>query len=353
MTLSDPSVQTFSKPPERLSEHDLVNYLISHPQARGQFKWHTLRSCMWRNLLMAQPSFEDVADFKKVIIRDVVKIINIQPHLYVHFDWKKIRTDDWRVFLERNPEYISAETTAHFRGWDWSEFLRKRPEYAHLCRWETLDTFAWRNLIGRREEFADRCPWHKFRYTDWLRLLSRKRSCLKFFKLEFAENPGVFSRVLHDCYFGDAFSCKGIFEQEIPDVATYLIYKQMDRENGKRFLKKQYQAANWAFIEELAGISPEDVMDVHGKKYMPFFLTLFAPDSLFEKILPGFSPEMRDSGGNSLLLPALLHGLNSGSMERYEKLAAAGFDPDEKNLIGFSCNDVINYFKNATAKGEK
>ena len=85
MALSNSSEQIFSKPPERLSGHDLVNYLIDHPQARGNFKWHTLRSCMWRDLLIAQPSFEDVANFKKIILRDGMKIMQVHPQLYHHF----------------------------------------------------------------------------------------------------------------------------------------------------------------------------------------------------------------------------------------------------------------------------
>ena len=79
---------------------------------------------------------------------------------------------------------------------------------------------------------------------------------------------------------------------------------------------------------------------------MPFYLVLNAPDSLFEKLLPVFDPEMRDPGGNSLLLPALVGGLCGNSLARYEQLLAMGLNPDEKNLAGFSCNDVINYFKN-------
>lgn len=357
MALSNSSEQIFSKPPERLSGHDLVNYLIDHPQARGNFKWHTLRSCMWRDLLIAQPSFEDVANFKKIILRDGMKIMQVHPQLYHHFEWKKIHTGDWRAFLEKNPEFISAETTAHFRGWDWSEFLKKKPEFAPLCPWEELEIFSWINLIKSKEIFADRCPWDKFRIYHWVRLLGKKRSCLKYFNLKVVPGPEEFVKLLSRCYFGDVFAAKGIFDQDVPDVSTYLILKQMDRENGKRFLKKQYQTANWRFIEALADISPEDSFDVHGKTFMPFYLVLNAPDSLFEKLLPVFDPEMRDPGGNSLLLPALVGGLCGNSLARYEQLLAMGLNPDEKNLAGFSCNDVINYFKNQNTnqhtKGKK
>ena len=47
-----------------------------------------------------------------------------------------------------------------------------------------------------------------------------------------------------------------------------------------------------------------------------------------------------------LLLAALIRGMLSTSMERYELLLEKGLDPDEKNLAGFSCNDVIRFLKN-------
>ena len=52
--------------PEKLSGHNLVNYLIANPEVRGNFRYHTFLSCMWRNLLIAQPGFADVADFGKI-----------------------------------------------------------------------------------------------------------------------------------------------------------------------------------------------------------------------------------------------------------------------------------------------
>jgi hypothetical protein len=81
-------------------------------------------------------------------------------------------------------------------------------------------------------------------------------------------------------------------------------------------------------------------MDVEGKKYMPFYMTLMAPDSVFEKLAPCFDLSSRDPGGNSLLLPALIHGLCNNSMARYSFLRQQGLDPDEKNIAGFSADDL-------------
>ena len=64
--------------PERLSGHKLVDYLIAHPQAQGNFKWHTLRSCMWVRLLSACPGFAPYADHEKISRRDLMKILTAQ-----------------------------------------------------------------------------------------------------------------------------------------------------------------------------------------------------------------------------------------------------------------------------------
>ena len=111
----------------------------------------------------------------------------------------------------------------------------------------------------------------------------------------------------------------------------------------KRYLKKQLQSGKWEFVEQLCGLSPEDAMDVEGKKYMPFYMTLMAPDSVFEKLFPYFDLSSRDPGGNSLLLPALVHGLCNNSTERYSFLRLQGLDPDEKNIAGFSADDLAWY----------
>ena len=52
--------------PERFSGHKLVDYLIANPQAQGNFKWHTLRSCMWTRLLVQCPQFASRCDFGRI-----------------------------------------------------------------------------------------------------------------------------------------------------------------------------------------------------------------------------------------------------------------------------------------------
>ena len=340
--------------PEKLSKHALVNYLIANPESRGNFKYHTLLSCMWRDLLIAQPGFQDVADFQKIHHRDAFKILLEQPQLAKRFDWVNLWQnwqDECLQILKIHPQLATTEKTSFLRGFIWSELLRKRPELAHLCNFKKFYAYEWINLVTGQECFADRCPWQKFRTYDWINLVGKKKRFLKFLKLEYLDSEESLQKILRKCYFGDAISYKGCFEeQKIEDAASFLIFKRMDRGNGKRYLKKQLKSDNWEFVEQLCELSPEDAMDVEGKKYMPFYMTLMAPDSVFEKLAPCFDLSSRDPGGNSLLLPALVHGLCNNAMERYSFLRRKGLDPDEKNSAGFSCND-LNSFVEDIRKG--
>ena len=357
MTNSDQKFEMPPIPPEKLVGHDLVNYLIAHPEARGDFKWRPFRSCMWRDLLIAQPGFQDVADFLKIHHRDAFKILMKQPQLAHRFDWKRLWMfwqEECMTLLIKYPQLATPEHTSFLHGYIWGQLLRKQPQLAYLCSFEDMNPHNWVNLVSGQEIFADKCPWHTFRVYNWVELVSRKKSCLKFLKLKYLDSEDALLRILYRCYFGDARAYGGVFGKGVPDVANFLIRKRMDRENGKRYLKKQFGENNWSFVEAVCDISPEEAMDVNGKKYMPFFITLMAADKVFEKLFPLFDLTERDPGGNSLLLAALVHGLCSNSMERYHFLRKQGLDPEEKNLAGFSCVDLERFVKDIkSGKGDK
>ena len=354
MNIKEKTNSTTTKSPEKLSGHDLVNYLLANPDAQGNFKWHTLRSCMWHDLLTVRPEFEKVADFQKIFHRDAFKILSLHPALANRVDWKKFTFDETLLLMTRYPFLATAERTASFNGFQWSELLKKHPDLSGICPLNKLFPKDWINLLKRQKSFADQCPWERFSaYYDWANLLSAKSEYLRFLKLEYMNCRDNCHGILANCYFGSTQSYKGMFRQGVEDAATFLICKRMDRTNGKHYLKKQYYDGNWEFAAKLSALSPEDALDVYGGKYMPFFITLIAPDDVFEKLYPVFDRQMRDSGGNSLLFPALIHGLCSDSAARYHKLLADGFDPDEKNIAGFSCNDALEYFKNKPLKGKR
>ena len=81
-------------------------------------------------------------------------------------------------------------------------------------------------------------------------------------------------------------------------------------------------------------------------------MTFEAPDRIFEKLLPLFDLQKKDPAGNSLLMAALVRGLDKEDMSRYNFLLAQGLDPDEKNIAGFSCNDLVKHLEDLQAKEE-
>ena len=315
--------------PEKLSGHDLVNYLIAHPEERGNFRYHTFLSCMWRNLLIAQPGFTDVADFEKIHHHDIYKILLEQPQLAPYFDFSKLRDGENRCLFLKRPEIATPETTAY------------------------LYVSTWCNILKRHPQLGEFCPWKKFSADNWCDVLNPNGKCLKYLTLEYLSSASSFRKILKSCYFGEKHACKGIFEQGVSDAATFLIFKQMDRTNSKHFLKKQLTDGNWDFADALCDISPEDALDVSSKKHIRFFMTLEAPDSVFEKLFPLFDLKERDSGGNSHLLAALVRGLVSNDLSRYNFLLAQGLDPNEKNMAGFSCNELAAHLENLKAKAEE
>ena len=325
--MSEEKMQQFCNP-EKLSKHDLVNYLIANPDAKGNFKFHTFLSCMWRNLLIAQPGFADVADFEKIHHHDIYKILLEQPQLAPYFDFSKLWDGENRCLFLKRPEIANEKTTAFISDYTWSKILRV---HTHLGKF---------------------CPWNELYSHYWSDILSHNGECLQFFKLEYAKSLNDLSFILYHCYLGDVLPYKKGFEQNIQDAASYLIFKRIDRTNSKKFLKKEIRRNNWEFVEQLCAISPEDALDVYNKKYIPFFMTFEAPDRIFEKLLPLFDLQKKDPAGNSLLMAALVRGLDKEDMSRYNFLLAQGLDPDEKNIAGFSCNDLVKHLDDLQAKEE-
>ena len=338
--------------PEKLSKHDLVNYLIAHPDAKGNFKFHTFLSCMWRNLLIARPEFIGVADLEKIHHHDMYKILLEQPQLAPYFDFSKLWDGENRCLFLKRPEIATPETTAYIYTSTWSEILRKYPHLAPLCPLHKFYPCDWIELLTGQLSFADRCPWEKFQRYDWAKIVEVQSSCLQYLKLEYLASAEDLGNILRSCYLGKKHSCKEIFAEGDPDAASYLIFKRMARTNCKHFLKKQLANGNWALADELSSISPEDVLDVYDKKNICFFITLAAPDNVFEKLFPLFDLQERDSGGNTHLFAALVRGLDKGDMSRYSFLLEQGLDPDEKNIAGFSCNDLVKHLEKLKAEAE-
>lgn len=368
-TISKHESSARTKKPKRPSGHDLVDYLIDHPDAQGNFKWHTLRSCMWRRLLSACPQYVTFANCRKIILPDVKKILLVQWQLASHFDVGRLTPYDWTELLSAHPELADYCDLDTLFGYAWVQILQAQPSLASKCRWEELSIYNWCELLRKHEEFADRCPWEKFTGGDWSVLLLTKSTfagrCpwnlltprnwrsliwgkpvfLKYYTLNIFSSMEEYFALLEASCLGDAARPHGMFENFSGDTASYLLCKVMDRENGAKYLKERYLKRDWAFLEELCDISPEELLDVPGKKQIPFLIALEAPDSLFRKYFRNVDPGLRDRVGNTLLHYALAHDLHSGETARYPFMLEQGCDPEAKNEAGFSCQDLLNHIE--------
>ena len=331
--------------PEQLSGHDLVNYLIENPKASGNFKWNTLRSCMWKNLLIPCPQFADFADYQKITHYDARDIVKANLYLAPKFPRDKFNDSDWVEFLSKAPELAEYCDLNSFSTSHWQLLVSKQKAFADRCPWEKFNGSIWRHLLLKNSNYADRCNWSLLSFWDWEALLKKKRTMLPYLKLEYVKNSSDFLSFMHCCYLGEKHPPKGLFVNPPQDVETYLVYKSMDRENAKYFLKKKYFDRDWKFIKKLCKISPEEATAVPGAKYIPFYIALAAPSDVFKLFFQTVDTSLRDSGGNSLLLPALLCDLSYGRFYRSRFMQSHGLDPDAVNLAGFSCNDYIEHIK--------
>ena len=244
----------------------------------------------------------------------------------------------------------------NIRPEDWVRILIKYPTLSDLCPFDKFYPCHWADLICGQKFFLDRCPWHKLQTADWHYLLGKEKTFLKFLNLEYISSSDDFQEILCRYYSPDTGEpYTGLMSEKEMDPSSYLIYKRMDEVNGKLFLDKQFAEEHWDFLEALYDLAPEEIFDAHNRQFLSFFVTLMAPDSVFEKLFPCFDLSSRDPGGNSLLLPALVYGLCNNAMERYSFLRRKGLDPDEKNSAGFSCNDLNSFVENINKnmKGNK
>ena len=369
-TLSKKASSARAKNPERLSGHKLVDYLTEHPDVQGTFKWHTLRSCMWRRLLSACPQYASFVDYGKITVRDAKNILLAQWQLISRFDIGQFTPYDWTELLIAHPELSNYCELDSLHGYFWVLILQEQPSLASKCRWEVLSNRNWCALLRKHKEFADRCPWEKFSGGDWSELLLanssfadrcpwkslsprswrsliRGKPCfLRHYTLDLFSGPEDYFALLEESCLGDTARPHGMFENFSGDTASYLLCKVMDRENGARYLKERYLKKDWAFLEELCDISPEELLAAApGKKQIPFLIALKAPDTLFRKFFHTVNSSLRDRVGNTLLHYALARDLRSGETARYPFLLERGCDPEVKNEAGFSCQDLLKHIE--------
>ena len=364
--------------PERFSGHKLVDYLIANPEAQGTFKWHTLRSCMWVRLLSACPQFAPYADHEKISRRDLVKILISQWQLVTQVRTDKLFPCDWVELLIVHPELADHCDFEKMNGYNWIQLLAKHPGLAARCRWEKIQmTNAWSSLLAVRPEFADRCPWESLsggnwsrllgkrpefaahcdlrllKEWDWVHLIEEQPQFLSRFTLDHFISPKHYSTLLESSYASKSSSAGGTFKNFNGDPATFLIFRAMDRVNGRKFIKQCCLKGNWDFLEQLCDLAPDELKLIARKNQTPFLITLKAPESLFRQYFRSVDPELRDEAGNTLLHCALIHDRCTGGDNRYQFMLENGCRPDVRNTAGFSCNELIEWLKKHPVNNKK
>ena len=318
------------------------------------------------------------------------QVIHDYPHLIRHANVGDYKINDLIDIFKENPDNADFFDLAHdLKGWEWVTLLTQCPELSYRCPWRRLTGSDWAKLLIEQPQFADWCPWYKLtdlylvdllkhqgqlaekcrwdsvipscqteiaallphlsHFCNWEKISVRKlfrdyKVNLSQYKLEYISTPEIWHEMMETFYSDRSGSYKGIFADGVEDVATYMIFKAMDKANAKLFLKCQFECEAWDFLEELCDISPEELTHVPGKNKMPFYIALNAPDNIFYKFFQSGDQHLRDKAGNSVLFPALVHDLLNNGLNRFEFLCQKGFDPDEKNLAGFSCNDMIKHY---------
>lgn len=279
--------------------------------------------------------------------REWVSLLLEFPYLANRCPWKKLAPLNWARLLIRHPQFAEICPWKKMIGSYMPRLLGHRPELARWCVWEDLTVPCMVKLLARLPHFSKNCDWGRFHEVTRRGIVSSwdREDLISNFKLEYLSTAREFMQIweykLYNAYCYRDLAPGGLFSKEIDDAATYLIYKAMDKENARLYLNDQYCERNWTFLEELCGISPEELLEVPEKSQIPAFLALASPDSLFYSFFGAVKCRELDTFGNSPLFPALVHDLCSGSRNRYDFLLERGYDPDAKNLVGFSCNEVI------------
>ncbi len=278
------------------------------------------------------------------------------PRLGYRCPWGKLTPANWARLVTYHPEITEMCPWEKMVGSYMVQLLEHRPELARWCRWEKLTGPCSVSVMKRLPQFAEKFDWSRLDGMTCQNILSHwdKEAVLSYFKLKYLPSIPFFAsfwnRRLTDEYFFSGrqfYRRQGLFAGEVNDAASYMIYKVMDPKNAGYFLKDQFAARNWPFLEELCDLSPSVLIEVPGRNKMPFHIALNCPDSLFYPFFESgtASPRLQDCYGNSVLFSALIHDLAAGTEDRYHFLLERGYGPDEKNLIGFSCNDVLSFYR--------
>ena len=151
------------KEPESLTGYDLTVYLIKNPNAKGNFRFNTLCSEEWYNLLSKRPEFIDRCDTAKITPNYAILLLLDQPQLRSYFSPDKFSWRDrlciWPELIEKMPK--NRRLTQHF----WMLIVGHQPGlWDHSPKNFTSEQWAW--IIWQQPQLADKCPWKDMIYPS-------------------------------------------------------------------------------------------------------------------------------------------------------------------------------------------
>ena len=165
MALYDVFIPDCLKAPEERTGDSLVDYLIEHPNARGNFDFRTVDSGQLARLLSVCPRFADRCNLRKITPRDATAIVTAQPDLVTRFPPKHL---DWGVLLSRHPELVKDRWSAPISRAEWITILCHQPQLWRYSWIREFDSGEWSRLVAFQPTLAEKCPWQKLNYVpDW------------------------------------------------------------------------------------------------------------------------------------------------------------------------------------------
>lgn len=162
MALYDVFIPDSLKAPEARTGDSLVDYLIEHPNAKGNFDFRTVDSGQLARLLSVCPRFADRCNLRKITSRDATEIVAAQPGLISRFPLKHL---DWADLLSRRPELVKYRWGARISRADWITILCHQPQLWRYSWIREFDSGEWSRLVAFQPAFAEKCPWQKLNYV--------------------------------------------------------------------------------------------------------------------------------------------------------------------------------------------
>ena len=148
------------KDPEARTGEVLVDYLIGHPDATGNFRFDKLDSGQLRRLLSACPQFADRCHIGRIKAEDVCAVIIAQPGLLDRF---KPTRSDWVQILCHRPELVE-KLPCYLNKSDWHTILRHQPGLWFHSPFHDFDSLEWSELIRDQPTLAKQCPWERLNF---------------------------------------------------------------------------------------------------------------------------------------------------------------------------------------------